>query len=537
MNRLTAGFAVAGLALASLAATTTANGAVTHRASATVRTQKAEGYTPPPIKWGRCDNQTLRSRHAQCGFLVVPLDYSNPSGTKIKLAVSRVKHTAKRYQGVMLVNPGGPGGSGLVLSILGEFVPGTSHKTYDWIGFDPRGVGSSKPSLSCNGKYFHLNRPPYVPKTPHLMNVWLRRSHRYADACAKAAGSELLGHVKTVDNARDMDSLRKALGQQKINYYGFSYGTYLGQVYATLFPNRVRRFVLDSNVDPRNVWYQANLNQDVAFDRNIKIYFRWLAAHHKVYHLGKTGFGIQHRFYRELHVLTRHPAGGVLGPDELTDVFLGAGYYVYDWDTIARAYANLMHHGRAAALVRLMRSSNPVGPGQDNGYAMYLATECTDASWPSWQQQAADNWRIYRKHRFETWDNGWFNAPCSFWHAKSGTPVQVTGKNVKSPVLLIDETNDAATPYEGSLEVRSLFPTSSLIEGVGGTTHAGSLSGVSCVDNAVARYLANGTVPARKPGRRSDKRCPPVPPPTATKPRGARMAAPLAPLRTLGRLG
>src|SRR5690348_3732362 len=156
MKRLAAGFAVAGLVVTSLAAGA-ANGAVTHPASATVRAEATDSYTPPPITWGRCKDQTLRQHGAQCGFLTVPLDYANPTGTTIKLAVSRIQHTAKRYQGVMLVNPGGPGGSGLVLSILGGFVPGTSHTTYDWIGFDPRGVGASEPSLSCNGRYFHLD--------------------------------------------------------------------------------------------------------------------------------------------------------------------------------------------------------------------------------------------------------------------------------------------------------------------------------------------------------------------------------------------
>jgi hypothetical protein len=100
---------------------------------------------------------------------------------------------------------------------------------------------------------------------------------------------------------------------------------------------------------------------------------------------------------------------------------------------------------------------------------------------------------------------------------------------VSVPILLIDETKDAATPFEGSLEVRDLFPTASLIEGVGGTTHAGSLSGVACVDNSIAHYLATGAVPERLPGRGSDKKCPPVPPPTPTK-SGARVLQPMSPL-------
>ncbi len=114
---------------------------------------------------------------------------------------------------------------------------------------------------------------------------------------------------------------------------------------------------------------------------------------------------------------------------------------------------------------------------------------------------------------FLTWDNAWFNGPCSFWPGKAANPVKVTGRNVESKILLISETLDAATPYSGALEARRRFPTASLIEGVGGTTHAGSLNEVACTDDAIGRYLTDGTVPARRSGNRSDLQCPPNPQP------------------------
>jgi pimeloyl-ACP methyl ester carboxylesterase len=501
--------------LLGLASAPTAHGSVPALAPAST-VAATPGYSPPPISWKRCRDATLRQFKARCGFLVVPLDYSHPHGRKIEIAVSRVLHTspASKYQGVMLVNPGGPGGSGLIYSIFSAFVPHGAGSTYDWIGFDPRGVGSSKPSLGCDGRYFRPDRPDYVPRTRHVMSVWLKRSRHYASACAHAPASRLLGHVKTRDSAADMESLRKALGQQKINYYGFSYGTYLGSVYATLYPNRVRRFVLDSTVDPRGVWYRDNLAQDIAFERTVRIYFRWIAKYHAVYHLGRTGRAVMRGYYRQRHLLAKHPAGGVVGPDELTDVFLSPAYFVYGWEDVAQAYSAWVNHHNYKPLVRLARSADPVGHKADNGYAMYLGTECTDNQWPkNWARWKRDNRRIYRHHRFATWYNAWFNAPCAFWPAKAGHRVHVNGSKVRSPILMIDETFDPATPYEGSLEVRSRFPTASLIEGVNGTTHAGSLSGVACVDNAVARYLAHGTVPPRQSGRGADKRCPRVPRP------------------------
>ncbi len=472
----------------------------------------AAGY--PAITWGACENAGLKARKAECGFLAVPLDYAAPAGKTIELAVSRIKHSVPDadYQGVMLVNPGGPGGAGLALPVLGDHVPKRAGAAYDWIGFDPRGVGASKPALTCDVKYAGYNRPPYVPSTKAIERAWLARAKGYAAACARNGGA-LLNHLRTTDTVRDLERLRAALGVEQINFYGFSYGTYLGQVYATRHPERVRRMVLDGNVDPRRVWYDANLDQDVAFDRNIKIYFGWLAEHHDVYHLGKTAAQVEKLFYAEQARLAREPAGGVIGPDELTDIFLQPGYYVFGWESVATAFADWVLRKDAAALRKLYDDSNTQQAGADNGYAIYLGVQCTDAEWPaSWQRWRADNWRVHRAAPFETWGNAWYNAPCRDWAGETGRPVPVSGAKAP-PILLLSETLDAATPFSGSLEVRKRFPRSALIEGVGGTTHAGSLFGNACVDDTIADYLATGALPRRLKANRSDRRCKPIAPP------------------------
>jgi pimeloyl-ACP methyl ester carboxylesterase len=475
-----------------------------------------------PIGWGKCENAGLQSRKAECGFLTVPLDHAAPGGETIKLAVSRIRHTVPdaEYQGVMLVNPGGPGGSGLTLSVLGQYVPKGAGAAYDWIGFDPRGVGDSEPALACDGGYQGYRRPSYVPGTRALEATWRARAKGYAAACAKAGGG-LLAHLRTVDTVADMESLRTALGVKQINFYGFSYGTYLGQVYATRHPDRVRRMVLDGNVDPGRVWYDANLDQDVAFDRNIKIYFAWLARHHDVYHLGRSGKAVERLFYAEQAKLAARPAGGVIGPSELSDVFLQAGYYVFGWEAVGSAFASWVRDRDPAPLRALFDAGSPQEPGADNGYAIYLAVQCTDARWPaSWRKWRTDNWRVHRVAPFETWGNAWYNAPCLSWGAPAGRPVVVDGAKAP-PILLISETLDAATPFSGSLEVRKRFPRAALIEGVGGTTHAGSLFGNPCVDDTIADYLATGELPERVRGNRSDKRCRPLPQPdpSASPPR------------------
>lgn len=472
-------------------------------------TVAAPATASAPISWGGCADPGLQDAGAECALLPVPLDYARPNGPTVKLALSRVRHTVPdaQAQGVMLVNPGGPGASGLGLSLTGGLVPQGAGGYYDWIGFDPRGVGSSQPSLSCDPQYFGFNRPTYIPLQQSTLNQWFARTKGYAEACK--ANGPILQHLTTIDSARDMDSIRAALGVSQLNYYGYSYGTYLGQVYSTMFPNRVRRMVLDSNVDPRNVFYQANLNQDVAFDRTIKIWFGWLAGHDDVYHLGTTAKAVETLFYRTEAKLTLHPADGKIGGDEWVDIFLQTGYKQVVWPLLGDAFARYIHDDDVANLENLFLLID--GLGNDNFFAVYNAVQCTDVQWPQkWSTWSRDNWATFAKAPFETWGNAWYNAPCLYWPAPAHKPVKVDGSKVQS-ALLIDQTLDAPTPFEGSLEVRRRYPHSSLIALPGGTTHGSSLSGIACLDDQVAAYLANGTLPPRRSGDGPDTTCAPAP--------------------------
>ncbi len=514
MKRLIAASATAALAMAGLA-----GGSVASAATGTSGATTAKG-----ISWSKCSGALGSTYGALCGFLSVPLDYAHPNGTKIKIAVSVIKHkSTAKYQGIMITNPGGPGGSGLSLSTLGSYVPNGAANGYDWIGFDPRGVGSSVPAIKCDTSYFNGPRPNYDPAFG-TTKAWLARSKGYAQACAKNDKIGLLKHLKTTDSVADMESIRKAFGASKINYYGFSYGTYLGQVYATLHPSRVGRWVLDSNVDPRRVWYAANLDQDIAFNKNIKIWFTWLAKYNSVYKLGSTEQSVEKLWYAEKAKLAKKPVGTTvkIGADEFTDIFLYAGYYQITWLDLASALSNYVNKGDISGLVNQYigntTSADDGGVGVDNGYAVYNGVQCTDVKWPqSWAKWKKDNTAVNKKAPFETWANAWYNAPCLYWPAKSGHPVKVNGKKVP-PVLLVDETNDAATPYSGSVYIRSIFPKSVLLAEPGGTTHAGTLYGDACVDDTIATYLATGKLPKRtgKAGYGADKICKPLPQPVPT---------------------
>jgi len=471
---------------------------------------------PSTLAWTTCKDVSLRSIGAKCASLRVPMDHAKPNGRMITLALSRVAHSssAADFQGVMLTNPGGPGSSGLDLSVLGEYVPKGVGARYDWIGWDPRGVGASRPALHCKRNYLGYDRPPYVPTTKKIVTKWKARSKSYANACRKAQ-PELIKHVKTRDSVKDMERIRIALGATQLNYYGFSYGTYLGAAYATAHPTSMRRMVLDGNVDPRAVWYKANLKQDVAFERNMKIWFRWIAKYDKVYHLGKTGKAVERQYYKQQARLDRKAAGGKIGGDEWADVFLGAGYYQSTWIGLAEAFSGWVHDKDWRTLKAEYDAT--ATPGDDNGYAMYTATQCTDARWPKkWSTWKRDNTRTYKKAKILTWSNAWYNAPCLYWKAKPGAKVKIGSSKVAS-ALLISETLDAATPFEGSRELKRRFPNASLIAEPGGTTHAGTLFGNACVDNAIADYLATGKRPARKAGSGPDKKCKPLPKPVPRK--------------------
>jgi pimeloyl-ACP methyl ester carboxylesterase len=502
--------AVAGLMTATLAAAVP----LTTPAAAT-RGESARAFQAKAIDWGRCEGPDLRHAKAQCGMLEVPLDHADPGGPTIQLAVSRVRHTRTPYRGVVLTNPGGPGGSGTGLATLGDAVPGTVAETYDWYGIDPRGVGASRPALTCDGGYLEWDRPDYVPSTVKRMKYWRHKTAAYAADCADAPARRLLPHLRTTDNAADFDTLRDAVGADQVTLYGYSYGTYLGQVYATLYPDRVKALILDGVIDPKRVFYRSNLDQDRAFQKSFGAFLGWIGRHPGTYHLGDSRRAVTRTYQKLRSQLTRRPADRRIGPDELDDVLLYAAYDNEFYPFIADAFAALANDGDATAFEQLY--GGPGGKGADNSYAVYLGTECTDARWPAhWSTWRQDMWRIHRRAPFLTWANAWFNAPCRTWPVAGSARVRVSGAGLHAPVLLLSETHDPATPYSGALTARRLFPSSALVAGVGGYSHAVSLSGIACTDHTIANLLRDGSLPRRRTGNRADKECRPVPPPAPT---------------------
>jgi pimeloyl-ACP methyl ester carboxylesterase len=466
------------------------------------------------LDWKPCGGQLAGMK---CASLQVPLNYADPGGRKISIALSMIPATAPaaQQQGVMLVNPGGPGEPGRSLAAaVAEGISPQVAATYDIVGFDPRGVGGSSPALSCDPSFFQGVRPNYVPANAAAEQVLIGRAKTYAADCEQRFGW-FLPYETTANTARDMDQIRQAFGVKQVTYYGISYGTYLGQVYGTLFPGHVRRMVLDSTVDPTGAWYADNISQDYAFQGRIEAFFAWIAKYDSTYQLGSTTAQVQAAYYKVRAKLAKTPIDGpngpMIGPDELDDTILLGGYLNTLWPDFAQALSEYLNGGNNSGLVTQFQEW---GVQSENTFAVYNAVECADVNWPrSWAKWQSDTEHVYQTAPFEAWDNAWFNAACAFWPVTGPTkPFQVSGAKLP-PVLMLQGTLDAATPYARAQDAHKLLPTPRMVVVEGGGNHGQSLESPpdTCIQNYLNSYLGTGVVPD-KPGL-VNATCAPTPDP------------------------
>jgi pimeloyl-ACP methyl ester carboxylesterase len=449
------------------------------------------------LDWHACAGQLAQEGVPDCTMLSVPVNYADPGGRHISLALDMIPATAARsqQQGIMLVNPGGPGGDGLPLAaeVAQGLSPGVT-ADYDIVGFDPRGVGSSVPALSCDPSFFSGVRPNYIPANSAAEQVLINRAKMYASDCQQKFGW-LLPYMTTVNVARDLDSIRAAFGVSQINYYAFSYGTYIGQVYATLFPSRIRRMVLDSTVDPTGVWYTDNIGQDYAFQGRMEAFFAWVAKYDGTYHLGRTGAQVQAAWYKARNQVLAHPVNGIIGADEFDDTFLQGGYLDTLWPGLAQALSSYLNSGQTAGMVTQYQGN---GTQNENEFAVYNAVQCADVNWPrSFAYWTSDTELVYKTAPFQAWDNAWFNAACAFWPVTGpAKPLQIKGTGLPG-ILMLQGTLDPATPYAGAQNAHKLLPSARMVVVEGGGNHGQSLEqpSNSCVQGYLNGYLATGALP------------------------------------------
>ncbi|MFB6979646.1 alpha/beta hydrolase [Streptomyces scopuliridis] len=505
-----------------------ATGAPTTTSAALGVVRAAQRAATAGIVFGACPKAERLPAPIVCGTVEVPLDYTEPDGRTISLTVSRVpaSGTPERRQGALVFNPGGPGASGMYFPMVAE-VPLWKRiaEAYDLVGYAPRGVGRSAP-LSCGNPADFGKAPTQSPVHPSesYKRERIAEAKAYAQGCARAVGPAL-PHYNSLNNARDLEVLRAALGEQRLTFMGASYGTYFGALYATLFPSHVGRMVLDSavNPDPEQIWYRNNLDQSVAFERRWEDFRTWVAKHDATYHLGTDAEAVRHSYERVRAGVARKPAGGRVGPGQLQAAMLGAGYHDDYWPARASALSAYLK-GDQQPLIDQAAPRPAAAAESENATAVYTAVECNDAPWPTdfavWDR---DNTALAQRAPFETWDNAWMNLPCAYWPAPRQRPADVrTRPGQLPPTLILAAERDAATPYEGAVELHKRLAGSTLVTERDAGTH-----GVAGGGNACAPLPPRwGRSPGR--GRRGrTNRGPSVPSPAREAPGRRRPGSPV----------
>ncbi|WP_329020605.1 alpha/beta fold hydrolase [Streptomyces sp. NBC_00690] len=436
--------------------------------------------------WQSCADTTP---DFQCATIEVPLDYQTPGGRAIDLEISRLTagDPVKR-RGVLLLNPGGPGAGGLGMPLeMTTAMPKSVTDRYDLIGFDPRGVGQSSP-LSCRTTEDERKwLRPFREKAFSQQVAWART---IASKC-RTESSDRMRYTTTRNTARDMDIIRAVLGEQKISYFGYSYGTYLGAVYGQLFPRRTDRFVLDSAIDPELIWrgtFQKWASEaEPAFQR----WAEWTAERHTTYRLGdtrdeviRTFWGLVDRADREPIVWGEHSLTGA----DIRDLFRGTFFS-------PRIGAGYMADLKRAAEGEPVPALPELKPVSDNAVAALYALLCGDSrSWPrdpqTYRRDAyhdAGRYPLYGDHPSNV-------SPCAFW-TKAIEPA--TKINHGGSALILHNEWDSQTPLSTGIAMHKALKGSRLVtvdEGEGHGVY--DLSGNVCAETAANAYLVSGRLPA-----------------------------------------
>ncbi|MEV7602442.1 alpha/beta hydrolase [Kitasatospora sp. NPDC089797] len=434
---------------------------------------------PAALSWGACPAPTPnadgtpfpRDPRQQCATLRVPRDYRHPRAGTITLTVSRIRTADPAHRrGDLVVVPGGPGGSGL--DYPGQavgFLPPEVLRSYDLIGFDERGVGNSTPvhcDLSAEDRAARLNYP--FPGPDGSITANLDHARRIADACAAASGP-YLADITTANSARDLDRIRTALGVRRISYLGTSYATYLGQVYASLFPTRADHVVLDSTEVPSGEQLGVRMFSEGAED-SFPALARYLADRDSTLHLGATPEAVRAGYLRLAADLDRSP---LVLPDGRTLDGVSLRAVVYSSLTAPRYYPLAAHVLQLASTRSAPPSTGASLPTviPDNFLAAQDAVLCDDSAWPRDPAEYAARTAADRR-RYPLTDGMGGNVwPCAFWHyAPKEPPVRPNPAGPRN-MLLLQNRYDPATPYSGARKTRDAFGHRAAMVTVDATGH------------------------------------------------------------------
>ncbi|MBB5959838.1 pimeloyl-ACP methyl ester carboxylesterase [Saccharothrix tamanrassetensis] len=454
-------------------------------------------FTTQQLTWSRCEKML------ECADVILPLDYSRPSADRISVRISRLKASdPTRRRGILVLNPGGPGGSGIRMpQFLSQSAPAA---VYDLIGFDPRGVGRST-ALNCRmaPDLASVDSRPTDADFPK----WAAEARAAEDACQRSGGA-IRPYINTPNTARDLDVIRAVLGEEKLNYLGYSYGTYLGAVYGSLFPQRLDRNVLDSAVHPEWVWREQFRAQAVAYRRNVEIWAEWVAARNDVFSLGTTAAEVMAVLEKIAARLAVKPIGDQNRTMFDSAVGVGSRYRPL-WSDIAAAVRNLKDGSPAESAQLMARAA------EGDLVSGVFSTVTCEVDWPTDVETYYEDMRVFRE-RYPYGFGVVRAAPASCTY-RSFTPPEpaVPLRRDGYPIgVVVQAEGDTQTQYESGPAMASRLGHSLITvtdEGRHGIYGAGN----RCVNAEVDRYLVDGVLPD------SSSECPGDPRPTSGNPSSA----------------
>lgn len=456
--------------------------------------------TPSPvrstIRWRRCGEDF------QCGSVRVPASYERRTGKTIKLALIRLRAPVpQRRIGSLIVNPGGPGGSGVdfVRQAAVDTIPAELRARFDIVGFDPRGVGASRPVSCGNEPERFLARDLASVNQATVADV-LRAAQSLASACQESTGA-FLKDMSTAAVARDLDRIRAAVGDAQLNFLGFSYGTFIGMTYAELFPRRVRALVLDGPVDPALGWVERAREQGQTLERTLAQFFRECRSDRECQGR-RLGLSLQ-RFKALIARLERDPVPApYVGSDRFlrsSEALLATALLLKErgtgWRLLAAGLVGAMR-GDGSLLLSIAEGTTGKSPGRraQNGLAPLLAVNCIDIPAPAPATYADAATQLSKQSPHFGGLMLLISAPCAFWPVKPlREPARIVAPDAP-PAVVIGTTGDPTTPYRWAQRVSDALASGRLVTRTGsGHTGFGGLN--VCTDRHVIPYLISLTVP------------------------------------------
>lgn len=444
------------------------------------------------IDWKKCGE-------VECGTLEVPFDYDNPSKGMFTLNIQRrAADKSDKRIGSLLVNPGGPGFGGATLASNAEFYFSEDLLDhFDIIGWDPRGTGNSTPAVDCIDDYDPYFAFDPSPDTPAEQQEIEDLNQAFVDECV-IRNEEILPYISTASSARDMDRIRAALGEEKITYFGFSYGSELGATWATMFPSTVRAAVLDGASDPNAEYVEEGLQQAEGFERQLTSFLADCSKRKKCeFHNDSNAEKAFDQLMIELDsapLVVRSSRPSVNQGVAL----IAASYSMYSessWPTLAKALADAQQgDGRGLlALFDAYYQRNSDGTFGDELEAFYAIT-CVDDPGPTSIAEVDALRPQFQSVAPRLGDSFAAGYVCALWPRYEVLEVPVTGRGA-GPIIVVGTTGDAATPLESSRAMASSLEQGQLVT-VTAERHTGY--GVNnCVVTAVDDYLIERTMPPR----------------------------------------